>query len=187
MPILPPEPFLFPDDLFAASAATGTEACPWWVLHTRPRVEKSLARGLRQRGIGFFLPLYQKRWRSRGRLLTAQLPLFPGYVFLCGDAVARREALLTNWIVQCLPVADQPRLHTDLSHVHQLMISGAPLTPEDRLKPGMLVEIISGPLAGLQGKLLRRGKHQKFFVEVHLLQRGVSVEIDGWMLEPVDR
>jgi transcription antitermination factor NusG len=53
------------------------------------------------------------------------------------------------------------------------------------LKQGTLVKIISGPLAGLEGKVLRAGKHWKFFVEVRLLQRSVSVEIDRRMIQPL--
>jgi len=34
----------------------------------------------------------------------------------------------------------------------------------------------------LEGKIIQRGKQMRFFVEVQLLQRGVSVEIEGWMI-----
>jgi transcriptional antiterminator RfaH len=54
------------------------------------------------------------------------------------------------------------------------------------LQPGALVQIIRGPLAGLEGKILRRGKRLTFVIEVHFLQRGASVEIDRWMIEPLD-
>jgi transcription antitermination factor NusG len=66
------------------------------------------------------------------------------------------------------------------------MISGEPLTPEDRLQAGDWVVITSGPLEGLQGKVIRRGKHLRFFVEVEFLQRGASVEIDASMIRPGD-
>jgi transcriptional antiterminator RfaH len=48
-----------------------------------------------------------------------------------------------------------------------------------------VVEITSGPLAGLGGKVLKRGKKPKIFVEVEFLQRGVSAELEEWMLSPV--
>ena len=65
------------------------------------------------------------------------------------------------------------------------MASGVPLAAEGRLEPGTLVEITSGPLAGIEGKVLRRGKQLKFFIEVQFLQQGVSVEIEGWMIQPL--
>ena len=39
--------------------------------------------------------------------------------------------------------------------------------------------------AGLEGKILHRGKKLHFFIEVQLLQQGVSVEIESWMFQPV--
>ena len=38
-------------------------------------------------------------------------------------------------------------------------------------------------MAGLTGKVLRRGKDLHFFIEVQFLQRGVSVEIESWMFQ----
>jgi transcriptional antiterminator RfaH len=185
MPLLPLEPYLFPNELFAPSTATASAADRWWVLHTRPRSEKALARQMLSRQVAFFLPLYQKQWRSNGRMQSSYLPLFPGYIFLRGDDEARVTALTTNLVANVLPVGDQGQLTTDLSRVHHLMESGSTLTPEARLEPGAVVEITAGPLAGLEGKVLRRGKRLQFFIEVQLLQQGVSVEIESWMFQPV--
>jgi transcriptional antiterminator RfaH len=185
MPVLPLEPYVHPDDLLSRPLVTESGEDRWWVLHTRPRTEKTLARQFLRRSIPFFLPLYQRQWRSRGRLLSSYNPLFPGYVFLYGDSQARLTALETNLVALVLPVEDQGQLHGDLRRVYQLMSTGAPLTPEERLEPGTLVEITSGPLTGLEGRFIRRGKELKVLVEVQFLQRGVSVEIESWMIQPL--
>jgi len=185
MPLLPPEAFVWPEQLLSRPYPEG-EAVRWWALHSRPRAEKALARLFLARGLSFFLPLAKKRWRNRGRLFTSTSPLFPGYIFLMGDENARVSALTTNQVAQCIRVEDQKRLHLDLAQIHRLMISGEPLTPEERLQPGDWVEISGGPLEGLQGKVIRRGKHLRFFVEVQFLQRGASVEIDGSMIRPAE-
>jgi transcription antitermination factor NusG len=184
MPLLPLEPFVFPDDLLEQSATSTEPSVPWWVLHTRPRAEKSLARKLLRSTTPFFLPLCKRQWRHRGRLLRSYVPLFPGYVFLRADSHSVFRTLETNLVARVLPVPDQAQLHSDLSRVYCLIATDAPLTPEERLKPGALVEITSGPLVGLEGKVLRRGKQLKFIVEVQFLQSGVSVEIESWMIEP---
>jgi transcription antitermination factor NusG len=113
------------------------------------------------------------------------MPLFPGYIFLHGDAHTRLRALETNQVAQVLTVPDGAELRTDLERVYKVMQGGMLLTPEERLQPGAEVEIVSGSLAGLRGKVLRRGKELRFFVEVHMLQRGVSVEVEGWMIRAV--
>jgi transcriptional antiterminator RfaH len=183
MPLLPPEAFVWPEELLMNPLPEG-EAVRWWALHSRPRAEKALARHFLGRGLSFFLPLAKKRWRNRGRLFTSTSPLFPSYIFLLGDENARVSALTTNQVAHCIRVEDQARLHQDLAQVYRLMISGEPLTPEERLQPGDWVEITAGPLEGLQGKVIRRGKHLRLFVEVQFLQRGASVEIDASMIRP---
>jgi transcriptional antiterminator RfaH len=182
MPLLPLEPFVSPTDLFNNPPAAESAPGCWWVLHTRPRAEKSLARRFLARNLSFFLPLYQHQWRNRGRLFRAHMPLFPGYIFLRGDAEARLQALETNQVVRTLTVVDDAQLREDLARVYRMMQAGMLLSPEEQLQPGAAVEIVAGPLAGLEGKILRRGRQLRFFVEVHLLQRGVSIEIEGWMI-----
>src|SRR5262245_45746376 len=67
MPVLPLEPFLYPEELFREDGETPDIAGQWWVLHTRPRAEKALARKLRQKDVSFFLPLLPRSNRSNGR------------------------------------------------------------------------------------------------------------------------
>src|SRR5437764_6463627 len=121
MPILPLEPFLFPDDLLTRGDPLADAGTRWWALHTKPRVEKSLGRRLRTRQIAFFLPLYKHTWRRSGRNQVSHLPLFPSYVFLHGDAAARHRALETNMVVRVLPVLDQEQLHAELTRVYRLL------------------------------------------------------------------
>ncbi len=186
MPLLPAERCLFPDDLLTVPPGDDPQGRGWWVLHTRPRAEKALARRLLGRGVPFFLPLYQRQWRRRGRALESHLPLFPGYVFLFGNLHGRLAALETNLVAHVLPVPDQERLRADLAQVHRLITSEAALAPEDRLVPGTEVRIICGPLEGLRGKILRHSRRLRFFIEVEFLQRAVSVEVENWMIEPVE-
>jgi len=185
MPVLPLEPFVYPADLLTTASSTPEATGSWWVLHTRPRAEKALARRLLALRKDFFLPLYQKRLRIRGRSLTSYVPLFPSYVFLRGDESARLEALRTNQIIRTLSVSDGEQLRADLARIYRLMECGAPVAPEDRLQAGTMVVLTSGPLAGLQGKIIRRNKHMRFVVEVDFIQRGASVEVEGWMLQPL--
>jgi transcriptional antiterminator RfaH len=184
MPLLPLEPFVFPPTLFSDGPPEAVDG-RWWALHTRPRAEKGLARRFLRRGIGFFLPLYKRQWRSHGRLLCSHRPMFPGYMFLHGDDADRVAALETNLVARCLAVDDQVRLYDDLARVYQLMLGGAPLTPEERLEPGDPVEVTAGPFTGQQGTFLRRGKQLRLLVEVQFLQQGVSVEIESWMVRPL--
>ena len=187
MPILQPEPAQFPEHLFAdetPSPELGQR--DWWVLHTRPRQEKSVARDLHHRQVPFYLPLVPHRSRIRGRIMTSYLPLFAGYVFLLAGAEERLAALSTNRIVRTLPVPETAGLWQDLRQIHRLIASGSPLTREDRLAPGMKVEIKSGPLAGLKGTIVRGASGRRFVVAVDFIQQGASVLLDDFTLGQID-
>ena len=186
MPVLPAEPELFPEGLFTDPALAGQAERVWWVLHSKPRQEKSIARYLHERQVPFYLPQIQKRWRLRNRPMTSFMPLFAGYVFLLGNRDERVTALTTNRIVRTIDVTDQARLWDDLRQVQRLIASGAPITPEDQLVPGATVEIKSGPLTGLKGKILRTATGRRFVVQVDFIQRGASVLLDDYTLERVE-
>jgi transcription antitermination factor NusG len=182
MPLLAAEPSQFPASLFDLAINAGSQEERWWVLHTRPRQEKALARHLLQLKVPFYLPVVPRRSRIRGRLMTSHLPLFPGYLFLHANREQKTVALTTNRVASALAVADQIRIWNDLRQVYQLIASGQPITPEDRLAPGVLVEIRQGPLTGMKGKILRAASGFRFVVEVDFIQRGASVTLDDHCL-----
>jgi transcription antitermination factor NusG len=184
MPILPAEPALFPDELFAEAAAADVSGRRWWVLHTRPQQEKSLARDLLAREISFYLPQNRRTLLIRGRPMTSHTPLFPGYLFLMADREERVVALSTRRVVRSLEVSDQGRLWDNLSRLNRLIGSGLAVAAESGLEPGAPVVIRSGPLAGLRGRILKAAGKRRFMVEVDFIQAGASILMDDWVLDP---
>lgn len=186
MPILSAEPDFYPTDLWATSGGPGApELSRWWCLHTKPRREKATARHLLSRHIPFFLPQIHRESRTpAGRKIQSLIPLFPGYVFLRGDERQRVEALAGNNLVQVLEVVDQSGLVSDLRQIHRLLSSGFSLTGESSRPVGSRVRIVSGPLAGLVGLVVRRDKQDHFTALVRFLGQGVTMELRNWQVEP---
>jgi transcriptional antiterminator RfaH len=185
MPILPPEPDVFPAGLLEADASFDGPS-EWWVAHTRPRQEKALARQLLAAGVSFYLPQTNRRCLVRGRVLTSRLPLFPGYVFLRTSREERLRALATRRIARLIDVPEPERLESDLRQVHRLIAAGLPVTPEEKLGPGSWVEVTHGPLAGLTGQIVRSATGRKFVVRIDFIQRGAAVTLDDCVLTPVE-
>jgi transcription antitermination factor NusG len=185
--VLAPEMTLYPETLLSDWAPTrqdsGNEA--WYVLHTRPRAEKTVARKLCVQNVGFFLPTLAKPLASRAGKQASQVVMFPGYVFLHGDAEARLKALETNLLVQCIAVKDQAALHDELTKVHTLMHRPTARV-EVNYHTGQKVMIASGPLEGMRGRWLKEGTRGRFVVEVQMLRQGVSVELAANMVRPVE-
>ena len=186
MPIRGPEPQCFPDDLLlgAAGPPTEDERC-WWVVHTKARQEKSVARELLDREIPYFLPQVPKTSVVSGRRRTSYLPIFTGYVFVYGSESQRHQSLTTNRVANILPVTDSEGLTRDLLQIWRLIEQNAPLTVESRLRAGDRVRVRSGALAGVEGTVLDRRGKCRVLVAVRLIQQGVSMEIDDYLLEPI--
>jgi hypothetical protein len=68
-----------------------TCAPKWFAAYTSPRHEKRVNQQLEMREIEHYLPLYrtQRKW-SDGSRVTLDLPLFPGYIFVCIQRNAAR-------------------------------------------------------------------------------------------------
>jgi transcription antitermination factor NusG len=194
MPILSAETDCFPENLLNGLVVSEHEAPPsaglssdrtWWVMHTKPRQEKSVARDLFNREIAFYLPTVRRTKVVRGRKQVSHLPLFTGYVFLFGNELERHTIMTTNRIAHFLTVADPRLLSRQLHDLSRLISTGAPLTVESRLKAGDRVRVTSGALAGVEGTVVARRRKCRMIVSVSLLQQGVSIEIDDHLLEPI--
>jgi transcription antitermination factor NusG len=183
MPILPPEPFVFPPTLF--SEPDSPAALDWFVAHTKPRAEKALARWLLGRSVRYFLPLYRKESQLNGRTLTSYMPLFPGYLFVSGGADARYSALASHQVANCLAVHAQEELVDDLQGVYRLMTGDHPISPVADVPPGTPVEVVDGPFAGLTGRVLKPGPRARLVVEVRMIRQGVSVELNRAAVRPL--
>ncbi len=180
MPIAPSIPGIWPPSLFDDVSA-GQSSGVWCAFHVRPRSEKVVSRWLKENGsVGYFLPLSTQKRRYQRRQVEVQNLLFPGYVFVhgCQDAI-RHCRFTVPGVVNCLEEPDQASLHQSLATICALLESGASVSPEERLEPGMAVEIIGGPLVGQRGVVIENKKALRFLVQLNFIQKGVSVAVDA--------
>ncbi len=185
MPILRREPDIFPKDLLSASAGAASEERRWWLVYTKARQEKALARELWERRVPYYLPLIPRDQIISGRRRRSFIPLFSGYVFLFASSGEQARIWLTHRVSTILPVEGGDALRSELRQVQRLIASDAPLSVERRLTPGHRVRIKSGPMAGFEGVVIERRGKTRLLVAVRLLQQGVSVDIDDCVLERI--
>jgi len=153
------------------------------VLQTRSRQEKVVAQDLAAMGIAHFLPLAKEtRYHGRKKVVVAE-PLFPSYVFLHGqlDDVYRVDR--TKRIARIIEVKDQQKLTVELRNIRLALARGANLDPFPFLKEGVPVVVKAGPFEGLKGLIEHRWALNRLVLQVDLLGRGSSLEIDGSLLE----
>ncbi len=158
----------------------------WWVAHTKSRNEKALAHQLVNKNISYFLPMRWKTSFTRGRKFKTLLPLFSGYLFFCGKEADRLEVLKTNRVANCIEVKDQKKLVLELSQIEQAINAGIDLTPHDYIKVGQHCRVLKGPLAGLQGIVIKGPAAARLVLQVDILGQAASIEIDTDILERIE-
>jgi transcription antitermination factor NusG len=157
----------------------------WWVGHTRSRFEKAFAHDLLEREIGYFLPMVQRVRLSGGRKRHLMLPLFPSYVFFCGQEEARQAALNTNRLCRAIEVADQQAMAGQLEAIERALSGHARLEAYPFAALGQRCRVKTGPFVGLEGIVVRRNGLARLVLEIRILGQGAAMEIDADLLEPV--
>ena len=188
MPLLKPEQDIWPLNLLELEQQTDAtqEATPWWALYTLARFEKKLMRQLLEIEVPFFGPTIARRYKSpQGRIRTSVEPLFPNYVFIRGDEMARYKAVSTGSVSRWMPVGDSLQLVADLRQIRELILTDAPLAPEARIEPGQRVRVKSGIFKGFEGTVIRRENEVRLLISVRYMGRGASVALDDCQLEAV--
>lgn len=174
----------------ATAVAESTIGAPagaaWHVLQVKPRQEKLLAQDLTARGIDHFLPLQTRTHYYGSRKKSSQLPLFPGYLFLHGTSDDCYTADRSKRVAKIIRVSEQKHLERELANIRLAIEGHAMLDPYPYLQSGMTVEVSAGPMRGMQGVVDMRVGMTRLILQVEMLGRAVSLEIDGSLLELVN-
>lgn len=152
----------------------------WHALYTRHQHEKVVAQVLANKGFEIFLPLYHavRRWKDRSKRLS--LPLFPCYLFLRGGLERSFDIVTTPGVHSLVQSAGQPAVipQEQIDAVRQLIESSLGIEPHPFLSCGDWVRVNSGPLAGIEGILVRKKTQFRLVLSVDMLGRSASVEVD---------
>ena len=160
----------------------------WYALYTRHQHEKMVDQVLTNKGFETFLPLYATthNWRDRTKSLT--LPLFPCYVFLRGGIERRLQILTTPGIYGLVSSAGQPATIPDIEidAIRRVVESGARVEAHPYLKCGNWVRVKSGPLAGIEGILVRKKNISRLVLSVEILGTAAAIEVEAFQVEEVN-
>jgi transcription antitermination factor NusG len=167
----------------------GTATMNWYAVQTRSRHEKMVVRQLERQGFSTFLPLTSqlRQWSDRRKLVD--LPLFPGYAFLrmVYQPEQRLRVLGTEGIVSFVGIHGQgmPIPDRQIEHIQTLLANKVPLESYPFLKVGQRVRIRSGSLNGTEGILVGQASDRMLVISVELIQRSVSIRLQGYEVEPI--
>jgi transcription antitermination factor NusG len=161
----------------------------WYAIHTRSNFEARCEEDLRMKGIEPYLPAFEEIHDWKDRRAKVRVPLFANYVFarLADTAEMRVQVLRSAGVVRILGTGNtiEPIPDAELEAIRRILASGRKCQGHPGLLPGTKVTVISGPLRGVEGTLIRIKSESRLQCSVDLLGRSVSVEIDTRDLRPV--
>lgn len=149
----------------------------WYILHTKPRVEKKLQSILQALHVLNVMPTYLKVRKVQRRTVKTDIPLFPGYLLARLDAEKRLIVIKTNLTVAVEPLQNARAV---LRQLHQL-VKASMQTEEFRLVmptgAGDAVRIVNGPMKGLEGRVKTVEGKTLLTVDVEAFGGAIEVQV----------
>ena len=158
----------------------------WFAAYTNSHHEKRVAGQFGERQIKSFLPLYSARHRWRNRCeMNLELPLFPNYVFVRIHPRDRVRVLEVPGVLSLVGFGRNLAPLPD-SEIEALRagLGQRKIEPHPYLVIGERVRIKAGPLAGMEGVLVRKKNNFRVVLALDVIMQCVPVEVDSDDLEP---
>jgi transcription antitermination factor NusG len=158
----------------------------WYAAYTSANHEKRVSEQLSRRDIEYFLPLYSSARQWKDRRVTLELPLFPGYVFVRTMLRDRLRVLQISGVSRLVGFDGTPTAlpEGEIEALRASLSAAVHAKPHPFLTIGRRVRVKAGPLAGLEGIVIRRKNRVRLVISLGLIQRAAAVEVDEADLEP---
>ena len=159
----------------------------WYAVCTRHQHEKTAARIMEYKDLEVFLPLYKARHRWKDRIKEVSVPLFPGYLFV-REGLKRWLAILsTPGVSSIVSSGGQPVAipFLEIEGIKRVVGSTLRVEPPPFLKSGDRVRGRCGPIAGVEGILIRHKNVARLVLSVELLGNSAAVEVDATDVERI--
>jgi transcription antitermination factor NusG len=163
------------------------EESSWYAVHTMARHEKRVAAQFEEKRVCTFLPLLHQvhRWSDRRRVV--EIPMFSCYAFvrMVQTAEERLKVLRTPGVLGFVGSERQGTSIPDeqIESLRKAVSEKVPCMPHPFVTTGKRVRIRGGSLDGVEGVLMLRGRDQSLVISVYLLQRSVSIRVEGYDIE----
>ena len=129
------------------------------------------------------LPTYSSTKKYRGKVVTFQKPLFPGYVFLQLNRKTREVAIQSNYVANMLEVHDQEEFKKQLSDILFALDQNVDIRVEPMIGKGNRVMIKSGSLQGQEGWVEDRFGMTTVLLRLDFIGQAAAIKVDASILE----
>jgi len=156
------------------------DAKKWIAVYTKPRHEKSVEKNLKNKGVEVYLPMLRERRKWSDRKKWVSFPLFRSYIFAKEEIKNSLFLLQTPGVVKVVKFREKiPIIPNAIIQSIRLMIEGgfSPVATDYFIK-GNPVQIIDGPLKGIEGEVVKINKNDHLVIKVDAIQHSISIKIN---------
>ncbi len=163
----------------------------WYACYTRARHEKRVAASFVEHGMESFLPLVQRESQWKDRKKVVDFPLFPSYVFGRFSLMDVHRVLSIPGVSTIVRMQGQPVpiRDEDIENVRRfargLVGSTDVVDTVPFIAEGERVEVVEGPLAGVQGYVVERRTRRRVLVGIEAIGQGLEIDIDIHLLRVI--
>lgn len=157
----------------------------WYAAYTYARHEKRVAEHLQRIGVESYVALHTATRQWNQRRARVELPLFPGYVFVRIPLAERVRVLSAPGVAYLVGTGGQPVPLADgeIEPLRNCLSQNLCAEPAAYLSEGSRVRVVTGPLSGLEGVIIRRDGDTRFVVSIDLIMRAIAINVEGLDLE----
>jgi len=163
----------------------------WFAVWTKSRQEKTAASMIEALGITSFLPLKNESRQWSDRRQTVTIPLFSGYLFVRLNLLdgSKLRVLQVPGVAGMVGNSHGPSPIPDdqIEAVRTVLVQGMECTVHPLLEEGDRVQVVRGPLAGMEGLLVRMNSVSRLVISINMIHRSLSVSVDRSDVERVEK
>ena len=155
----------------------------WFVAHTKPRREKKLKQYCDSEGFPATLPCYRTVHKYRGKTVTFEKPLFPGYLFIQLLSEQRQTVRQNDHVANLLVVHDQELFIRQLGEILTALDTDLEVYLAPQIGTGSRVTVKSGPLRGMEGWVEERYGMTTVLLRLDFIGQAAAVKVQADELE----
>jgi transcriptional antiterminator RfaH len=153
----------------------------WVVANTQPNRERIALDNLSRQEFHAYCPLIRKRITHARRTQEVLRPLFPGYVFVKIDSLARswRPILSTVGVRTLVRFGETPSFVEEdfIAELKAREVDGAVMRPGRPYRIGQEVRVAGGAFDGTVATIIEMDERDRMIVLMELLKRPVKVTL----------
>lgn len=155
----------------------------WFLAQLKPNSVTIAERNLKRQGFRTFLPVEEVTKRAKSKFVTAERPMFPGYIFVSFDVTKGgwRAINSTNGITRLVSFGKDPA-PVPLDIISGLMLrcdaQGKLMSPK-LLNPGDQVALTHGPFADFVAEVEKIDPDRRVWVLLDIMGGKTRVAVDA--------